>query len=192
MKSIEENVRKVLCEGVISPEIEAEISEICGNQDQLSLAENQALDQLMEALLEGKVTIFPTKRFLNIMEDFVFMEAVSSVEEVEASSGKILDLGDITAYALNRLPPLYATTKEGANFQGEHAQEDLRSLIAEQVKEAICHSLASPEFFPARHNITKADDTTQISMAKQISALLGSVAPSLIESATQMSTKEVR
>ncbi len=192
MKSIEENIRKALCEGVIRPEVEAEISEICDNQGQLSLAENQALDQLMEALLKGKVTIFPTKRFLNVMEGFVFMEAISCVEEIEARSGEMLDIGDITAYALNRLPPLYATTKEGANFQGEHAQEDLRSLIAEQVKEAIRHSLAIPEFFPTRHNITKADDTTQISMVKQISALLGNVAPSLSQSAIEISTKEGR
>jgi hypothetical protein len=47
------------------------------------------------------------------MEELVLTEAISRVAEIEATSDSTLDLGDIAAYALNRLPPLYATTKKG-------------------------------------------------------------------------------
>jgi hypothetical protein len=53
------------------------------------------------------------------------------------------------------LPPLYATTEEGAAYQRERALADLHSLIAQQVKEAIERSLDRPEFFPERSTLGK-------------------------------------
>lgn len=51
------------------------------------------------------------------MEELVVSEVISRVAEIETTSDTLLDVGDISAYALNRLPPLYATTEEGAEFQ---------------------------------------------------------------------------
>ena len=71
------------------------------------------------------------------MEELVLSEAIARVAEIEASSNKTLDVGDIAAYALNRLPPLYATTEEGAQFQRSKAKDELQQMISRQVSEAI-------------------------------------------------------
>ncbi len=71
----------------------------------------------MGALLTGEVATLPRKQFINVMEELVLTEAITEVAKIEASSNHTLDLGDIAAYALNRLPPLYATTEEGASYQ---------------------------------------------------------------------------
>jgi len=107
------------------------------------------------------------------MEELVLSEAVAKVAEVEASSNHILDLGDIAAYALNRLPPLYATTEEGAVYQRERALADLFPLIAQQVKEAIERNVDRPEFFPERSTIGQKGD----GVLSQISSLLQAYAP---------------
>jgi hypothetical protein len=103
------------------------------------------------------------------MEELVFTEVVNRVSKIEAKGGFTLDLSDITAYALNRLPPLYATTEEGANYQRLRAQEELMSLILQKVDEAIGRYLDKPEFFPERDAISK---TTGKEVLYQVSDLL--------------------
>ncbi|MHC5833203.1 MAG: late competence development ComFB family protein, partial [Nostoc sp.] len=90
----------------------------------------------------------PRKQFINVMEELVLAEAIARVAEIETTTESSLDVGDIAAYALNRLPPLYATTEEGANFQRQTAQAQLQELISQQVSEAINRYLDQPNFFP--------------------------------------------
>lgn len=146
--SIESIVEQALQDGYLTPAMESEVGRICDSTFELSVEEYMALDRLMGALLTGEVVAVPRKQFINVMEELVLSEAVARVAEIEASSNKVLDLGDIAAYALNRLPPLYATTEQGANYQRERASADLQHLIAQQVKEAIDRNLDRPEFFP--------------------------------------------
>ena len=75
------------------------------------------------------------------MEELVLSEAIAKVAEIEENSDQTLDVGDIAAYALNRLPPLYATTEEGAQFQRSRAKEELQVLISGQIKAAIERNL---------------------------------------------------
>jgi hypothetical protein len=79
------------------------------------------------------------------MEELVLSEAIARVAEIEATSDITLDVGDIAAYALNRLPPLYATTEEGAHFQRAKAKEQLQNLISSTVNEAIARNLDQPD-----------------------------------------------
>jgi hypothetical protein len=153
--SIENIVEQALQDGYLTPAMEAEVGRICDTASELSIEEYMALDRLMGALLTGEVVAVPRKQFINVMEELVLTEAISRVAEIEASSDATLDLGDIAAYALNRLPPLYATTEEGANFQRENAKTELSALIADQVKEAIARSLNQPEFYPERQSLRK-------------------------------------
>ncbi|NJO72111.1 MAG: late competence development ComFB family protein [Oscillatoriales cyanobacterium RM1_1_9] len=95
----------------------------------------------MGALLNGEVVAVPRKQFINVMEELVLSEAIVRVAEIEDNSDKSLDVGDVAAYALNRLPPLYATTEEGAQYQRARAREELQDLISAQVKEAIVCNL---------------------------------------------------
>ncbi|NJK36182.1 MAG: late competence development ComFB family protein [Oscillatoriales cyanobacterium SM2_2_1] len=149
--------------------MEAEVGRICDSALELSVDEYMALDRLMGALLTGEVVAVPRKQFINVMEELVLSEAVARVAEIESSTDRVLDLGDIAAYALNRLPPLYATTEQGAVYQRDRALADLQPLIAQQVKEAIERSMDRPEFFPNRDTFGSAGKDNVLS---QISALL--------------------
>ncbi|MDZ7956869.1 MAG: late competence development ComFB family protein [Aulosira sp. DedQUE10] len=142
--SIEKIVEQALQDGYLTPAMEAEVGRICDNASELSIEEYMALDRLMGALLTGEVVAVPRKQFINVMEELVLTEAIARVAEIEATSESSLDVGDIAAYALNRLPPLYATTEEGANYQRQRAKAELQELIAHQIGEAIGRNLDQP------------------------------------------------
>ena len=148
-------VDQALQDGYLTPAMEAEVGRICDTASELSIEEYMALDRLMGALLTGEVVAVPRKQFINVMEELVLTEAIARVAEIESNSDTTLDLGDIAAYALNRLPPLYATTEEGASFQRNNAKVELSTLIADQVKEAIARSLNQPDFYPERQSLRK-------------------------------------
>ena len=135
--SIEKIVDQALQDGYLTPSMEAEVGRICNTASELSIEEYMALDRLMGALLTGEVVVLPRKQFINVMEELVLSEAIAKVAEIENTDDRPLDVGDIAAYALNRLPPLYATTEEGAQYQRTRAREELQKLISNQVKDAI-------------------------------------------------------
>ncbi|MFM7471657.1 MAG: late competence development ComFB family protein [Nodosilinea sp. LVE1205-7] len=164
--TIEKIVEQALQDGYLTPAMEAEVGRICDTASELSIEEYMALDRLMGALLTGKVVAVPRKQFINVMEELVLTEAIARVAEIESNGDNALDLGDIAAYALNRLPPLYATTEEGANFQRETAKGELSALINEQVQEAISRSLRQPDFYPERQTIQKKSEDTVLNQVK--------------------------
>jgi hypothetical protein len=157
MSSIEKIVDEALQNGYLTPAMESEVGRICDVASELSIEEYMALDRLMGALLTGEVVAVPRKQFINVMEELVLTEAVARVAEIESTSENVLDLGDIAAYALNRLPPLYATTEEGASYQRTRAKAELQSMIVQQVHDAIATNMNRPEFFPERHVIQRKD-----------------------------------
>jgi hypothetical protein len=167
-------VEQALQDGYLTPSMESEVGRICDTAAELSVEEYMALDKLMGALLTGEVVAVPRKQFINVMEELILSEAITRVAEIEQTSDNSLDVGDIAAYALNRLPPLYATTEEGANYQRQRAREELQNLIQEQVAEAIARYLERPEFFPERQAIISKGDSN---MAGQLSSLLKDYAP---------------
>ena len=172
---IKEIVDQALQDGYLTPSMEAEVGRICDTAAELSVEEYMALDKLMGSLLTGEVVAVPRKQFINVMEELVLSEAITRVAEIEQASDTSLDVGDIAAYALNRLPPLYATTEEGANYQRQRAREELQELINEQVNEAIARYLDRPEFFPERQAISKGKNNPDV--ASQLSNLLQDYAP---------------
>lgn len=167
-------VEQAIQDGYLTPGMEAEVGRICDTAAELSVEEYMALDKLMGSLLTGEVVAVPRKQFINVMEELVLSEAITRVAEIEQTSDSSLDVGDIAAYALNRLPPLYATTEEGANYQRQRAREELQSLIQKQVAEAIARYLDRPEFFPERQAIGNKNESN---MASQLSNLLKDYAP---------------
>lgn len=173
--SIEKIVEQALQDGYLTPAMESEVGRICDTASELSIEEYMALDRLMGALLTGEVVAVPRKQFINVMEELVLTEAIARVAEIEATSERTLDLGDIAAYALNRLPPLYATTEEGATYQRQKAREELSPLITQCVSEAIAKNLDRPEFFPERQAIGKNNKDDVLA---QVSTLLQAYAPS--------------
>lgn len=142
--TIQNIVERALKEGYLTPTMETEIGRLCESVSELSLEEYMGLDRLMGALLNGEVVPMPRKKFINVMEELVLGEAISCIKKIAEQQQCELDVGDIAAYALNRLPPLYATTEEGAEYQRQRAKEDLQPLITQQVKEGIQRYLDRP------------------------------------------------
>ena len=172
--SIQEIVEQALHDGYLTPAMETEVGRICDTASELSVEEYMALDKLMGALLTGEVVAVQRKQFINVMEELVLTEVIARVAEIKVTSGHSLDVGDIAAYALNRLPPLYATTEEGATYQRQRAKEELDALIAQQIDEAIARNLDRPEFLPERQALGKSSGKE---MLKQVSTLLQAYAP---------------
>jgi hypothetical protein len=172
--SIEKIVEQALQDGYLTPVMETEVGRICDTASELSIEEYMALDRLMGALLTGEVVAVPRKQFINVMEELVLTEAIAHVAEIEATSERVLDVGDIAAYALNRLPPLYATTEEGAQYQRQRAKEELHDLITQQVSAAITRNLARPDFGAERQALSKSSGNDVL---KQVSSLLQDYAP---------------
>ena len=173
--SIEKIVEQALQDGYLTPVMETEVGRICDTASELSIEEYMALDRLMGALLTGEVVAVPRKQFINVMEELVLTEAIARVAEIEATSDRVLDVGDIAAYALSRLPPLYATTEEGAKYQRQRANEELHELITQQVSNAIARNLDRPNFGSERQAIGKSSGGDVL---KQVSSLLQVYAPS--------------
>ncbi len=154
--TIQNVVEQALKDGYLTPTMEAEVGRICESEAELPLEEYMALDKLMGALLAGEIAAMPRKQFINVMEELVLREAMSRMAEYELQQPNQFDVGDIAAYALNRLPPLYATTEEGAQYQRQRAKEELQVLISEQVEEGIQRYLKLP-IVPDRNPIEKTD-----------------------------------
>jgi hypothetical protein len=183
MMNIQAIVEHALDEGYLTPTMEAEVGRICDSAAELSVEEYMALDHLMGALLAGEVVTVPRKQFINVMEELVLTETIAQITAISQGEGSItevanndvqLDVGDIAAYALNRLPPLYATTEEGASYQRERAKKELQDTIVKQVKSAIAQNLDRPEFFPERQAISKPAETEVVT---QVTTLLQTYAP---------------
>jgi hypothetical protein len=153
--SIQQIVEQALQEGYLTPSMEAEVGSVCDSAGELSIEEYRALDRLMGALLTGEVIGVPRKQFINVMEELVIEEAIAWAGEIERVARDTPDIGDIAAYALNRLPPLYATTEEGASYQRQRAREDLLEMIQNAVREAIGRFSTRPVVNPDRVPITK-------------------------------------
>jgi hypothetical protein len=172
--SIKKIVEQALKDGYLTPSMETEVSTICDSASELSVDEYMALDRLMGALLTGEVVAMPRKRFINVMEELAISEAISRVAEIEKTYNCVLDVGDVSAYALNRLPALYATTEEGANYQRQRAKEELQDLIRQRVQEAIKRYIDRPEFFPERSFLGKH---TRDNILDEMNSRLKSYAP---------------
>jgi hypothetical protein len=175
--AIETIVEQALKEGYLTPAMEAEVGRICDSSEELSVEEYMALDRLMGALLTGEVISVPRKQFINLMEELVMDYAIQRVAELE-NTGVTLNMSDIAAYALNRLPPLYATTQEGAQYQRERALKELQNLIVQQVEEAIAVNQKFPNLPPDRVALSPKK---QADLVSQISELLKAYAPTIEE-----------
>lgn len=173
-------VQQALNSGRLTSSMETTVGELVAKTEELSTEEYQALEQLMGAIRAGAVVAQPYKHFINVMEELVLSEALKRVAEIDVTSDDRLDVGDITAYALNRLPPLYATTEEGAAYQRHKAQAELQHRINQYIGEGIERSLERPEMSPGRQMLKPTGNNSEV--GTQVSSLLQTLAPSLEES----------
>ncbi|MGD1715709.1 late competence development ComFB family protein [Dapis sp. BLCC M172] len=77
------------------------------------------------------------KKYVNIMEEMVAQEVNRKMTLLPEKLTKYIKRADVETYALNRLPPLYASSKEGLQFQIKKAQKDYEKKIAMVVSHAF-------------------------------------------------------
>lgn len=137
--SIHTLVEQALQTGQLPPAAELEIHTLCRDTTTLSLQDYMALDRLKQALQSQTVQAMPRGQFINVMEQVLIEEALRQLAQISPAALGLLDLGEIVAYSLNRLPVLYATTQTGASHQRAHVAETLQAKVAETVTEAIAN-----------------------------------------------------
>ncbi|MHB8766521.1 MAG: late competence development ComFB family protein [Deferrisomatales bacterium] len=143
-------VRAALERGYLAPQDEDRLNRLCERGPALEVDEYEEIVRLKRAIQTGEVLVFPRKRFHNVMEELVEAAAMARVATLGRGPDDDLNVGDVVAYALNRLPPLYATSAEGAGFQRDRAAAELGGMVEARVADAVTQALAQPRFFPDR------------------------------------------
>ncbi|CAN1212943.1 late competence development ComFB family protein [Tumidithrix helvetica PCC 7403] len=82
--------------------------------------------------------------FSNVLEKLVLSLAFHQVQKLNPTIGETIDLGEVVAYVLNRLPPMYATTERGYRQLRLRAREVHGKQVVETINEAIRLILDSP------------------------------------------------
>ena len=67
--------------------------------------------------------------YRNAMEPLAASEVEHQLQQLPTETANSINRASAIAYALNRLPPLYATSVEGWHWQQERAQESFKDLI---------------------------------------------------------------
>ena len=70
----------------------------------------------------------------NVIEDIVLSDAIAQLKNVDSDS---TNFSEVVAFALNRLPPLYASTDRGWLQQRKRAHSELSIKIQASVRQAI-------------------------------------------------------
>ncbi|MEM1172214.1 MAG: late competence development ComFB family protein [Cyanobacteria bacterium P01_H01_bin.35] len=77
------------------------------------------------------------QKYINIMEQMVADEVNRQITLLPQKLAKYIKRADVETYALNRLPPLYASSKEGWKFQTKKAEGDYQKQIVAGVRHAF-------------------------------------------------------
>ncbi|MBW4691012.1 MAG: late competence development ComFB family protein [Lyngbya sp. HA4199-MV5] len=75
--------------------------------------------------------------YRNVMESLVVEEVERQFQKLPAKVSRYVNKPEVMAYALNRLPALYATSEKGWAQQGARARRELDSQIVAAVRQAI-------------------------------------------------------
>ena len=83
-------------------------------------------------------------QFSNVLEKLVLSLAYNQIQKLHPAIAETVDLGEATAYVLNRLPPMYATSEKGYNSLRLRAREFYCKEVVAVLKEAIAVCVESP------------------------------------------------
>lgn len=73
----------------------------------------------------------------NALEEIVVVEVQEQLKHLSQLAREAMDLSEVTAFALNRLPVLYASTSRGWLQQRKRAHNEFRDQIVNAVKQAL-------------------------------------------------------
>ncbi|MBE9041830.1 late competence development ComFB family protein [Oscillatoriales cyanobacterium LEGE 11467] len=95
-----------------------------------------------------------SKIFINVMEELVIEEVDRRLKILSPKLAKYIDRLQVSTYALNRLPPLYASSQEGARYQKQRG----RYKLYEQVRTAVAQGLNAVQCDPLRVSTPLTED----------------------------------
>ncbi len=78
-----------------------------------------------------------TKKYKNVMESLVLEEVEVQIQSLPQKTARHIKPSEVTAYALNRLPGLYATGKRGWQKQWHRGKTELHPKITAAVRQGI-------------------------------------------------------
>ncbi|MBK1986857.1 late competence development ComFB family protein [Sphaerospermopsis aphanizomenoides BCCUSP55] len=78
-----------------------------------------------------------TKHSRNVMEMLVVEEVEKQIQSLPVKIANYIQSSEVVAYALNRLPCLYATSKRGWQRQWHHGKTELYQKITMAVRQGI-------------------------------------------------------
>jgi hypothetical protein len=84
-------------------------------------------------------------RYSNILESLVTAIVERRVNRLEEVVQKKINIDDVAAYVLNRLPPMYATSRRGLQNLRQRVKSEMTSQIISIVKEALNRVVQAPE-----------------------------------------------
>jgi hypothetical protein len=79
----------------------------------------------------------PAQTYLNVMEVLVAEEVDKQQKQLPSRIAHYINKIEVIAYALNRLPPLYATSQKGLQQQKSRASKELQAKIVLAVRQAL-------------------------------------------------------
>ncbi|MBW4580742.1 MAG: late competence development ComFB family protein [Tildeniella nuda ZEHNDER 1965/U140] len=113
----------------------------------------------------------PAQTYRNVMESLIVEEVEKQFQKLPAKVSVYVNKAEVIAYALNRLPALYATSEKGWEQQGARARKELGSQIVAAVRQAI----AAVQRDPLRAVVPLkigADQESQVAL-QELKELLG-------------------
>jgi Late competence development protein ComFB len=84
------------------------------------------------------------KIYRNVMEDLVKEELDHQSSRLPAKLREFICVAEVTAFALNRLPALYATSEKGWRQQRLRGKQELTKQIATVVRQALAAIQCDP------------------------------------------------
>ncbi|WP_055076021.1 late competence development ComFB family protein [Pseudanabaena sp. 'Roaring Creek'] len=84
-------------------------------------------------------------RYSNILESLVAAIVERRVQRLDETIKEKISIDDVAAYVLNRLPPMYATSRRGLQSLRQRVKSDMTNQIISIVKEALNKVIQAPE-----------------------------------------------
>ncbi|TYQ29294.1 late competence development ComFB family protein [Pseudanabaena sp. UWO310] len=110
--------------------------------------------------------------FVNVLEEILVRETYIQIEELPPEKQPKVKVAEVVAYALNRLPPLFATSINGWQYQYAYAVNELSPQISQSVK----HGIKTVLFGDPLHDLTPLPNhlfTNSSGVLYQLSQILG-------------------
>ncbi|PSN18170.1 competence protein ComFB [filamentous cyanobacterium CCP5] len=86
----------------------------------------------------------PKRGYVNVMELLVAEEVDRQLKQLSPKVSKYVKRFEVETYALNRLPPLYASSEKGWDHQYERAKQAHKTQISKSVMQAMAAVQVDP------------------------------------------------